>query len=336
MNIEYKPRIIDLHQDIGYYIMMGRLNKDFNLRDKNRHGDIPSYKEANVFLIVGAIFPMLYSYSPYIDRISRMYGGSGKTFYISPINPIDNILTQIGIYWRLSKLYDVINIVRSRETLRDDKINILIGIEGTDGIDDISVIYPLYLAGVRLVGLTWNFDTKYAASCVSTKDYGLTGYGLELIDELNRLGIIIDLAHSSEKTMLETIEESSLPVINSHSNYKRIVDHPRNVSYEVLDALRSKGGVIGFTLIKETIGGKMGLKDYVSHIIRVRDEVGKDVIAFGSDFFGTTPPKEFDRIDKIGELYRLLTENGFTKDDLERFTWRNAYRVIKRHMSKWD
>ncbi len=335
MNIE-NIKLIDLHEDLGYYIYNGRLSKPFDKEDEGRHCDIPSYRKSNTYIFVGAIFPMNYGDSPYSERISRMYGEGKNIFNISPVGLTTKIIQILSIYWRLAREYsNDLRIIRTLGDIDDSKINILLGLEGTDGLDDIGIITPLYLAGLRLVGLTWNFDTKYAASCVSTKDYGLTGYGLELIDELNRLGIIIDLAHSSRKTMLETLEESSLPVVNSHSNYGKLVKHPRNVDYEVLEALRENRGVMGFTLIRETIGGEKNLEALAKHILAVRDDVGKDVIAFGSDFFGCKPPDELNRIDKIVNLYNKLYDLGFTKDDIERFAWRNAYRVIRENGLKW-
>ena len=335
MNLD-NIRLIDLHEDLGYHIFNGRLSKPFDEEDEKRHGDIPSYRKANTFIVVGAIFPMNYGDSPYSQRISKMYGEGKSIFNISPVGLSTKVIQILSIYWRLVREYpEDLNIIRTLGDIESSKVNILLGLEGTDGLDDIGMITPLYLAGLRLVGLTWNFDTKYAASCVSTRDYGLTGYGLELINELNRLGIIIDLAHSSRKTMLDTLEESSLPVVNSHSNYGKLVKHPRNVDYEVLDALRSNRGVIGFTLIRETIGGNKDLEALARHILAVRDDIGKDVIAFGSDFFGCKPPEDLNRIDKISNLYQRLLDLGFTKDDIERFAWKNAYRVIRENGLKW-
>jgi len=335
MNIK-SLKLIDLHQDLGSHIFNGRLSKPFDETDENRHGDIPAYRRANLYIFVGAIFPMNYGDSPYSQRISNMYGEGSSIFNISPIGLTTKVYQILSIYWRLVREYPKdLNIIRTLGDISDEKINILIGLEGTDGLDDIGMITPLYLAGLRLVGFTWNFDTKYAASCVSTKDYGLTGYGLELLNELNRLGIIIDLAHSSRKTMLDTLEESGMPVINSHSNYRKIVEHPRNVDYEVLDALRSNGGVIGFTLIRETLGGNKDLDALAKHIMAVRDDIGKEVIAFGSDFFGCRPPDELKRIDRIEGLYQKLLDMGITKGDIERFAWKNAYRVIRENGLKW-
>ncbi len=330
------PYLIDLHEDLGYHIFRGGLSKPFNAEDVDRHCDIPGYRKANTLIFVGAIFPMNYGDSPYSDRIARMYSEEYNIFNISPIGLTTNIFQIISIYWRLQREYpNELNIIRLKEDIDYNKVNILLGLEGTDGLDDIGLLTPLYLAGLRLVGLTWNFDTKYAASCVSTKDYGLTGYGLELLNELNRLGIIVDLAHSSRNTMLDVLNESKLPVVNSHSNYKKLVEHPRNVDYEVLMALKSNGGVIGFTLIRDTIGGEVDVDSLAKHIVAVRDDVGKEVLAFGSDFFGCNPPDGLNRIDKIGNLYSKLMEYGFTKDDIESFAWKNAYRVINENSRYW-
>ena len=78
--------------------------------------------------------------------------------------------------------------------------------------------------GLRSLGLTWNFDTKYSATCMSKKDYGLTGEGGDLIERCNELGIVVDLAHASRLTHLEVCATSRLPVINSHSNSRSLHD----------------------------------------------------------------------------------------------------------------
>ncbi len=323
------PPLIDLHEDIGYYIYLGGKH-DMEVKRKDRHGDIPGYLEANVKLLVGAVFALQRGYASMGGEVMKGYGEGAGDIYIRPSSPKAAALDVITIYKWLVRRYGEFRLVTNRSDLDGEGIGIILGLEGTEYLDDPGDIYLYKDLGVRLIGLTWNYDTRYAASCMSRRDYGLTGSGEALLSLAEAEGIVIDLAHSSRNTMLEVLETHSDPVLISHSNYAGLVKHQRNVDDEVLDRLASNGGVIGFTYIRQTIGEKPSAESLARHIDTVAERFGDEVVAVGTDLFGCNPPDDLKRIEMITNLYRALEGLGWTRERLERLAYRNAERVFRR------
>jgi len=323
------PPLIDLHEDIGYYIYLGGKH-DLENRREDRHGDIPGYLEANMRLIVGAVFALERGYTPMGRNVMKGYGEGGADIYIKPSMPKASALNVLMIYKWLLRRYRVFRPVTRASDLEGEGIGIILGLEGTEYLDDPSDIYLYKDMGIRLIGLTWNYDTRYAASCMSKKDYGLTGSGEVLLSLARSEGIVIDLAHSSRGTMIEVLETHSDPVLISHSNYAGIKRHERNVDDEVLERLAGNGGVIGFTYIQQTIGDEPSAASLARHIDAVAERFGDDVVAIGTDLFGCNPPDDLRRIEMISNLYRELEKLGWDMDRLEKLTYRNPLRVFRR------
>ena len=126
----------------------------------------------------------------------------------------------------------------------------------------------------------------------------MTGFGIEAVEEMNRLGILIDLSHVGYRTTMETIEASKKPVAFTHANPKSICDHPRNKPDEVLKAVAKKGGVIGATIFPAFLpsGNKSTLKDFVDVIDHLVGMVGIDHVGVGTDFTEGQPREWFDWI----------------------------------------
>ncbi len=299
-------------------------------RREDRHGDIPGYLDANVKIVVGAVFALQRGYTPMGGEVMRRYGEGAGDIYIRPSMPVASALDVISIYKWLVRRYEEFRLVTRRSDIDGKGIGILMGLEGTEYLDDPGDIYLYKDLGIRLVGLTWNYDTKYAASCMSSKDYGLTGSGEVLLSLAEDEGIVIDLAHSSRRTMLEVLETHSDPVLISHSNYAGLVRHQRNVDDEVLDRLASNGGVIGFTYIRQTIGENPGADALATHIDAVAQRFGDDIVAIGTDLFGCNPPDDLRRIEMITNLYNALEGLGWTRSRIEKLAYKNAERVLRR------
>jgi membrane dipeptidase len=126
------------------------------------------------------------------------------------------------------------------------RIASLIGVEGGHQINDsLAVLRAYYEAGARYMTLTHSFNTAWADSATDTPvHHGLTPFGKEVVREMNRLGMLVDLAHVSEDTMRAALSVSEAPVIFSHSSARALVDHPRDVSDEVLRLVARNGGVV--------------------------------------------------------------------------------------------
>lgn len=138
----------------------------------------------------------------------------------------------------------------SEDVLRaqhEDKIGVLLGIEGGHMIDSsIEVLRQLYRLGARYLGLTHSGNTPWVGAAeYSDGPEGLTDQGREIVREMNRLGMMADLAHASDQAFFDTIDTSVAPVLNTHAACRAVADHPRNLTDEMLRALAQNGGVLG-------------------------------------------------------------------------------------------
>jgi len=160
------------------------------------------------------------------------------------LEQIDLVKAMCARYPRdLAMAYSAADIIRLH---RAGLIASLIGVEGGHQINDsLPVLRAYYDAGARYLTLTHSSNTAWADSATDMpQHHGLTRFGAEVVREMNRLGMLVDLAHVSEETMRAVLAASQAPVIFSHSSARALVDHPRDVSDEVLRLLASNGGIV--------------------------------------------------------------------------------------------
>jgi membrane dipeptidase len=190
----------------------------------------------------------------------------------------------------------VADIKRAKET---GQTGVIFGFQNLSPIeDDLDRLATFHRLGVRVMQVTY-MEANYAGQgCLERIDAGLTGFGIEAVEEMNRLGILIDLSHVGYRTTMETIEASKKPVAFTHANPKSICDHPRNKPDEALKAVAEKGGVIGATIFPAFLpsGNKSTLKDFVDVIDHLVAMVGIDHVGVGTDFTEGQPREWFDWI----------------------------------------
>jgi len=338
--------LIDLHEDISYYYVSGASGLEFGLDEfdkdlPNRHGDIPKYKKANVVIIFSSIFCLLSTISPRIsEQLSRGYDKKATRSW-TPRGSYSTAMEHLKVYYKLAEIYSrEISIILSRDdvstALGGKKIGLLLALEGAYMLEDVEDLKLYYNMGIRSIQLLWNFDNRYGASCMSTKDYGLTGEGEELVKEANRLGVIIDLAHASRNTHFDVLGISKLPVINSHSNAKKLKNIARNLDDDIYEEFKKKKGVIGFIFAMS--GGSEDIHSLADQIMYVYQSFGPDVMAIGTDYFGLidwNAPEGLENITKIKDLFNILLNRGMREEDLEKLAYKNALRVIEENAKHW-
>jgi membrane dipeptidase len=142
--------------------------------------------------------------------------------------------------------------------------------------------------GVRVVQLTYNNQNDVGGSCYEAHDGGLSRFGREVVSELNRAGVLIDLSHVGERTSRDAIEHSSAPVAITHANAASLYEHPRNKRDETLKALAARGGVIGCALYPNLVGPfySASLDRWCELVARTIELVGAEHVAVGSDLGG--------------------------------------------------
>lgn len=196
-----------------------------------------------------------------IPRLRR--GGVGGQFWsvyvpveIAGADAIQAVLEQIDDVHRLAERYpETFEIARTADDVerihQAGRIASLIGMEGGHSIhNSLATLRQLYEAGARYMTITHSKNTDWADSATDEpKHGGLTHFGEEVVREMNRLGMLVDLSHVSPETMKKALAVSAAPVIFSHSSARALVDHPRNVPDDVLRLLASNGGVVMVTFV---------------------------------------------------------------------------------------
>jgi len=166
------------------------------------------------------------------------------------------------------------------------KVGIFFGAQNCSAIDDeIGLIEVMRKQGLLIMQLTYNNQSLLATGCYEKNDSGITRFGKQAIEEMNRVGMIIDMSHSAQKSTLEAIELSSRPICISHANPTFAHDALRNKSNDVIKSLTAKGGLIGFSLYPFHLpnGSACTLNDFCEMIAKTADLVGVEHLGIGSD-----------------------------------------------------
>ena len=157
--------------------------------------------------------------------------------------------------------------------------------------DDIGLVEVLHRLGLRFMQLTYNNQSLLATGCYEAEDTGLTRMGREVVAEMNRVGMVVDMSHSGERSTLQAIETSARPIAITHANPSAWHPALRNKSDDLLRALGQSGGMLGFSLYPHHLrgGGSCSLSDFCDMIARTADLVGPEQLGIGSDLCQDQP-----------------------------------------------
>jgi len=257
-------------------------------------------------------------------------------------------------FTEMRKYPDKIGIVKSYDdiisNMKQGKLSALLTMEeGAICEGKIEYLRIFYELGVRMFTFTWNFtnelaysnrvvmDGKYSGRFVPETEHGLTEKGFEFLEEMERLGIIVDVAHLGDKGIMDVIGAAKRPFVASHSNARAVCSHPRNLTDEMIRGLAEKGGVMGmnyyaaFLRNKEDWGDPMhvSLDDIVRHIRHIINVGGIDCVGLGSDFDGAPLSFEMKNAGDIQMLAEKLRKEHFTEEEIEKIFYKNVMRVYK-------
>ncbi len=181
------------------------------------------------------------------------------------------------------------DIRRARETQRTA---IFFGFQNPSPIeDDIGLVEILHSLGARFMQLSYNNQSLLATGCYEAEDPGITRMGKEVIEEMNRVGLVVDMSHSADRSTLEAAELSSRPIVNTHANPHFWHPALRNKSNEILTAVAGSGGMLGFSVYPHHLkgGGQCTLESFCQMIADTADLIGADKIGIGTDLCQDQP-----------------------------------------------
>lgn len=278
-----------------------------------------------------------------LPRLKR--GGGNVQFFAAyieseykPERALKRALQLLDLFFReMEANSQWISIVRNsdeiNQALLEKKFAALLTIEGGEVLDgDLGILRLLYRLGVRSITLTWNQRNQIADGIGERRTGGgLTGFGLEVVKEMNRLGMLIDVSHISEAGFWDVLKYSTKPVAATHSNCQGICSHPRNLSDEQIKALDAQGGIMGMNFYPAFISGNQAsLDDLLDHIDYIRNLVGTQVIGLGSDFDGIdSTPLGLEDVTQLPNLTRGLVARDYSDGEIRGILGANFLRVIK-------
>lgn len=179
-----------------------------------------------------------------------------------------------------------------RQAKADGRTAIVFGFQNPSPIeDDIGLVEILHTLGARFMQLSYNNQSLLATGCYEAEDPGITRMGRQVIAEMNRVGMVVDMSHSADRSTLEAIDISSRPIAITHANPASWQPALRNKSDVVLKALTDAGGMLGFSLYPHHMKGKSGcgLQDFCEMVARTADRFGVNNLGIGSDLCQDQP-----------------------------------------------
>ncbi|XP_004626077.1 dipeptidase 3 [Octodon degus] len=249
-------------------------------------------------------------------------------------------LEQIDLIRRMCASYSELELVTSAEGLnRTQKLACLIGVEGGHSLDSsLSVLRSFYLLGVRYLALTFTCSTPWAES--STKFIydlyinvsGLTSFGEKVIQEMNRLGMMIDLSYASDNLAVQTLRLSRAPVIFSHSAARGVCYSYLNVPDKILQLLKKNGGIVMVTLSIGVLHCNLfaNVSTVADHFDHIRAVIGSEFIGIGGNYDGSGRfPRGLEDVSTYPVLIEELLSRGWSEEELRGVLRENLLRVFR-------
>src|SRR5579875_940812 len=228
-----------------------------------------------------------------------------------------------------------------RACLAGEAFGAILHFEGADPIsEDLRELRWYYEAGLRSLGIVWSRPTVFGHGVPLRRGeepsrQGLTPAGKLLVEECNRLGIVVDVSHLNEAGFWDVVAVSKKPFIASHSDAYAIAPHPRNLTDEQIRAIAHADGAIGINLANSFVRPDCSrdpsttIERVVAHIDHIVQLVGDRHVAIGTDFDGTDVPEALHDATRLPLLLRALKQRGYSDDALERIAHGNFARVLE-------
>jgi membrane dipeptidase len=323
--------LVDGHNDLPIMIRFNRKVpgdlKAYDLRERTiGQTDIPRLRAGRV----GAQF-----WSVFIPAEGKL------PFARTQLEQIELARRLIGRYPETLQFAGTVAEIRAAH--RHGRIASLLGMEGGQGLENsLGALRAYYELGVRYMTLTHNSHTDWADSAAEQppRHDGLTAFGEEAVREMNRLGMLVDLSHTSAATMADAIRVSEAPVIFSHSAARGLCDITRNAPDDILRELPRNGGVIMVTFVagfvdcgvgREPGGPTTTIARVADHIDYIRGITGVDHLGIGSDFDGNWKwPDGLSDVSMFPNLFAELIRRGWSDADLRKLAGENLLRVMAR------
>lgn len=313
---------VDTHNDTPMAFLSKKRRIDIGVRTPSLQVDLVKMKEG---LLDGTFFAAFIWQGVRNDSMYRQV--TQRTF-----TTIDSIYAQIG---RNSDKAEIALIAEDLLRLKKEgKRAIYIGIENGYALGlDIANVRRFKERGVNYITLchSYNNDICDSSSDTTAEHNGLSNFGRQVVSEMNKCGVMVDVSHIAEKSFYDVIKETRVPVIATHSGVKVLCNHNRNMTDEQLLALQKNGGVIQIAVFSTYIkkNGGATVSDVVDHIDYAVKLIGIDHVGIGTDFDGGGGVKGCSDASQLKNITVEMIRRGYKEKDIAKIWSLNTLRVLK-------
>ena len=308
--------IIDAHCDTLMDVVSGKRR----LADsgKGGHIDIPRLRQGGVGAQVFAIW---------VDR--EYLPGNGVRRALKYVDAFYN-----EIEANPDSLVFVKNAHDIERAQEEGKIAAVLALEGGEALDgSVEMLRIFHRLGVRLMTITWSDRNELGDGAYDPTGGGLSRAGVAVVKEMDRLGMVVDVSHASDATFWSILENTTRPVVASHSNSRAVFDHRRNLTDEQAVAIAERGGVVCATFVRPFLGeDHNSVGGVVDHIDHFADIVGYEHVGIGSDFDGVGPDGLVSGIADsadIALIAREMLRRGRPEAEIKAIMGENMQRLFK-------
>ena len=209
----------------------------------------------------------------------------------------------------------------------------MLSMEGAEPLmGEIALLRVFYRLGFRMLSFAWNYRTPFADGLGAKRSESkLPELGVQALEEMERLGMIFDVSHLADTVFWDVADVMKGPFIASHSNCRKLCDHPRNLTDDMIRALADHGGVMGMNFAPAFVDkDKATVEKMVDHVDHIVDLVGPDHVGLGSDFDGIgSTPEGLEDVSKMPNMTRVMVSRGYGDEDILKILGGNHLKVFK-------
>lgn len=258
-------------------------------------------------------------------------------------DPVTVLKTIACIYREVGESQESLSLVLKKKDLeqvgKNGNLSMMLNLEGATCItQDFPLLKHYYDLGVRAMGLTHNHENIYAHGCVQNPGLGLTDMGKLLVEEINKYGIVLDLAHINERGFFQALDLAERPPVVSHSNAKKLCNSCRNLTDDQLKALSDRGGVVGLNclgcLIDESLE-KQTIDRLLDHLDYIVDLIGIGHVGFGPDYINPSELQfaiDAPNISNMPKFVDGLLSRGYADPEIKKIMSENFLRVYRQNL----
>ncbi len=233
---------------------------------------------------------------------------------------------------KIIRTIDDLETVLTRRAAGEKIVGGLLGIEGGHPLEgDMANLLRLESAGYRLIGLQHFFDNELGGSLHGRSNAGLTDFGREIVAEVQRRGLILDVAHSSEQVVADVLDMVDMPIVLSHTGLRSVCDVKRNIPVPLMQGIAATGGVVGIGYWKEVTCDDTPA-GVARSIVAATEALGIEAVSLGSDFDGSIGTT-FDS-SELAAITQELLKLGMSEEDIRKVMGENMLRVIRARLAQ--